>query len=87
MPQAVAHGAKFSDCLVQVVRFGQEHVPVNMQLPARGKHECDLVEREASGTPEGNRRQSFQHIWCEQAAQAAPANRSDQPFFLIEAKC
>lgn len=87
MPQAVAHGAKFSDCLVQVVRFGQEHVPVDMQLSVRGEHECDLVEREAGGAPEGNQRQSFQYIRIEQAAQASPANRSDQPFFLIEAKC
>ena len=84
MPQAVAHGAELADRPVQLVRLGREHLPVDARPPVRREHERDLVEREAGGAAQRDQRQPLQHAGIEQAAQAAPADRGDQPLLLVE---
>jgi len=77
MAEAVAHGAQSADRPVQLVRFGREQLPVNPRIPARSKHERDLVEREAGGAPECDQRHPLQHAGIEQTAEAPPADRRD----------
>ena len=84
VPQAVAHGAQFADRPVQLVRLGREHLPVDARPPVRREHERDLIERKAGGAPQRDQRQPLQHAGIEQTAQATPADRGDQPLFLIE---
>lgn len=86
MPQAVTHGTKLEDRSIQIIGFNKKHLPVDMQLPIRTEHACNLIERETGGAPEGDQHQSFQHALIKQAAQAPPPDRCDKPFFLVVAK-
>ena len=57
-----------------------------MRLPVRLEHDRDLIEREASGAPQRDQRQPFQHAGVEQTAQAPPTDRGNQPLLLIESQ-
>ena len=84
MPQTVAHGDEFADSPVQPIRLGHEHLPVDARPTVRREHERDFVEREAGSASQRDQRQPLQHVVIEQPAQAPPADRSDQPAFLVE---
>jgi hypothetical protein len=81
--QAVAHGGEPADGVVQLLRFSDEHLPIDARLAIGRKHAGDLLQREAGGAPEPNQRQALQHDGIEDAAQAPPADRGDEPALLI----
>jgi hypothetical protein len=76
---------ELADRLVELLRLGREHAPVDARPPVRREHARYLVERKAGGARERDERQPFQHAGVEQAAQAPPADRGDQPLLLVEA--
>ena len=83
MPQAVAHGAEFADGAIELLRFSGEQLPVDFRVPVGRKHARDLLKREARGAPKRDQRQPLQDARLEDAAQAAPADRGDQPLFFV----
>lgn len=84
MAQTVAELAQLTNRLVEFLRLGLKHVPVNARPPVGGKHAADLFERKAGGAPQRDQRQLFQYGGVKQTAQAPPADRGDQPLLLIE---
>src|SRR5437016_4963369 len=69
---------------VEILRLGREHLPVDARPPVGREHERDLIERKASGAPERDQRQAFEHAGIKHTTQAPPADRRDQPLFLVE---
>src|SRR5947199_220387 len=68
----------------EILRLGREHLPVDARPPVGREHERDLIERKASGAPERDQRQAFEHAGIKHTTQAPPADRRDQPLFLVE---
>lgn len=60
VPQAVVHGAEIANRFFQLLRFGGEHLTIDARAPIRAEHHCDLVEREACGTAQGDQSEAFQ---------------------------
>jgi len=59
-------------------------LPVDSELPVWREHERDLIEREAGGASQRDQRQPFENAGIEYTVETPPADRSDQPFLLIE---
>src|SRR5260370_12605055 len=51
VPQAVAHGAKFADRPVQLLRLVREHLPVDARPPPRPEHDPNLLLRKSAPPP------------------------------------
>jgi hypothetical protein len=81
--QAVAHGAEASDGFVELLRFCRQECAVDLQAPVRREHLGDLAEREAGDAPHRDQGQPLQHVGMKQPPQALPADRGDQPLFLV----
>jgi hypothetical protein len=69
---------------IDVVRFGREHLPIDVRLPVRREHERDLLERKAPTAPERDQRQPLEYAGIELTAQSAPSSGGDQPFLLVK---
>jgi hypothetical protein len=87
VPQAISHGGELENLSVQLVRFGRELLAVDAGMPVRREHQGDFIERETGPAPECNECKSFEYSGIELTAQAAPADRGDQPLLFIEAQC
>ena len=84
VPQTVAHGAQFADYRVQFRRLGRELLPVDARSTVWREHERDLIKRKPGSAPQCYQCQPLQYVRVEQTAQAPPADRGDQAFFLIK---
>lgn len=68
MAQAIAHGCKFLNCLIQFICLGREHLPVDFRAAVGGEHKSDFIQRETGGPPQSDERQALENIGIEQAA-------------------
>ena len=84
VPQSIAHRAKLADPSVELVGFRSEQFSIDARRSMRREHARDLIEREAGGAPEGDEREALDHAGVEEASQAAPARRRDEPLRLVE---
>jgi hypothetical protein len=85
--KAIAHGAQLADRPVQFLRLSRQHLSVDTWLPVWREHPCDLIKGKPGCAAKRNQHQPFEYTGIEEAAQPSPADRRDQPLFLIEAQC
>jgi hypothetical protein len=86
MAKAVAHGREFADGPIEFVRFRQQPLAPDPRFAIRREHCSNLIQREPGGTAERDERQLLQDTRLEQPPQAAPTDRSDEAFLLVESK-
>jgi hypothetical protein len=70
-----------TDRQVELVRLDGEHSPVGS--PA-AEHARDLVQRESGSPSHSDEREALDHAGVEETLQPSPADRRDQPLFLVE---
>lgn len=86
MAQPVAHRDELADRSIQLVGLGGKLPPVDTRPSVGREHSGNFIEREARRAPQCDQRQAIQDLQIEQPAQAAPADRGNQPLFLIESQ-
>lgn len=86
MPQSIAHRCQFADRAIELLRLARQQMSINLGVAVYSYHAGDLIQRKPRRSPKRNQRHSLQHIGAELAAQSLPANRINQPFFLIKAQ-
>lgn len=84
--EALAQNLQLADPDLQLVRLGRELGAVDPRPSVGREHVRNLVERKAGGATERDQGQPLKDFRIEQAAQASPADRGDQPLLLIIAK-
>jgi len=84
VPQPVAHGGELPNRLIELFGLVREPLAIDAQPPVGREHRRDLLERKARRPAERNERQPLDHARRKHAAQAAPADRVDQPLLLVE---
>ena len=84
MPETIAHRGQLAERLIERVGLGSEQAAIDPDAAAARKHRRDVLEREAGRTAELDQREALEHARVELPAKAAPADRRNEPAFLVE---
>ncbi|MNH24806.1 hypothetical protein D3C79_847580 [compost metagenome] len=83
MPQAFAHCLQALDPCIDFVRFGNQHLPIDLQ---GRQHRTHFIQGKACGLPQRNQCQAVRHVGSELAPLTAPGEGFEQAFLFVIAQ-